>query len=50
MADDDDFRLSSFPYSNTHHSYSYRKDVLEQKLKKVTDEIGYKNNTKYKVW
>ena len=28
---------------------SYRKDVLEQKLKKVTDEIGYKSTVKYKV-
>ena len=24
--------------------------MLEQKLKKVTDEIGYKSNTKYKVY
>ena len=28
---------------------SYRKDVLEQKLKKVTDEIGYKSTVKYKA-
>ena len=56
MADDDDFRLSfTFPPLHKFTSScctiysSYRKDVLEQKLKKVTDDIGYKNNTKYKV-
>ena len=53
MADDDDFRFSLFrPTCCTDQSslnYSCRKDVLEQKLKKVTDDIGYKSNTRYKV-
>ena len=53
MADDDDFRFSLFrPACCTDRSslnYSCRKDVLEQKLKKVTDDIGYKSNTRYKV-
>ena len=53
MADDDDFRFSLFPHSRctdpSSLNYSCRKDVLEQKLKKVTDDIGYKCNTRYKV-
>ena len=52
MADDDDFRWKNIlliQHSGIYVKYDLRKDVLEQKVKKALEEIGFSKKIMYKV-
>ena len=49
MSDDDDFRFEHEPFKYK-IKVLYRKDVLEQKVKKVLEEIGMTKKIVYKVF
>ena len=53
MADDDDFRWKNkllIQHSSIYVKYDLRKDVLEQKVKKALEEIGFSKKIIYKVY
>ena len=50
MADDDDFRWKNkLSKCRIYIKYNLRKDVLEQKVKKALEEIGFSKKVMYKV-
>ena len=51
MADDDDFRWKNkmLIQHSIYVKYDLRKDVLEQKVKKALEEIGFSKKIMYKV-
>ena len=50
MADDDDFRWKNkLSKCRIYVKYNLRKDVLEQKVKKALEEIGFSKKVMYKV-
>ena len=51
MADDDDFRWKNkmLIQHSIYVKYDLRKDVLEQKVKKALEEIGFSKKIIYKV-